>query len=623
MNSFICNNELQNSPLRDSGPFIKINRSFYDKWSVCESTRFKADILSILKFDPTIAHNTDYQSNAVEWLDGLGNVDYSLRNDGLLVKELLARGLFSKDEDLLSQVNKPLVAMKAFLQAEESCRDVNRNFRYSFSPSMGDFPKDIHSILYVAGRKIEEILGPVPSLHELPLSFGPGATSTTSGKTSARYKLSSKPSISASLLPHLEELQELLPLWFKHYDNAVEVTNSRLEFVPKNYKTFRAIGVEPSVNTMCQKAYGEYIRKRLKAINVDLQNQDINKERARLGSINGDVSTLDLERASDSISYGLVLNLLPKPWFDALDACRTSHVDVTDFDNKVITVALEKFSSMGNGYTFELESMIFYALGFAVAQIRNLPFDLTVYGDDLVCNNNLASELIKFFPFVGFIINQEKSFIDGDFRESCGGDYLKGIDIRPFFVRRRMSYDIVVSYFNFLQRKPWFDPDYHIRSYFLSVLPDHFKIWGPDGFGDGHLIDFDYVPVPHGRQYGYGGFSFTTFTQVPYSEQSDKKEIGDGLYPTSKVFADNYVPGDDLVMPYLASVNQFETYLLPCSYDSLLRRRLTSARQKVAYSLREYALAVEAESNGSSILSLRKPMTHKVKARKIKVYYFG
>lgn len=623
MNSFICNSESNANLNGRLGSYVNQSRSFFDKWSLCESDRFKAEVLGILGFDQSIAASTDNQCNAVDWLNGLGNTDYAGRDSRLLLKELLARALFSKDEDLRSNTNKELAAMRSFLQSEETCRQVNRNFRYSFSPQIGDFPSDIHSILYVAGRKIEEILGDVPDLSSLALSFGPGATSTTTSKTSPRYKLSSNPTISDSLLPIAGELQDLLPLWFNHFNNEIVVTNSRLEFVPKNYKTYRAIGIEPSVNTMVQKAYGNYIRKRLLKHGVNLKDQNINKNRALNGSINDDISTIDLERASDSMSYGLVLELLPHPWFEALDRCRSGYVDVTDFDNTIVTVPLEKFSSMGNGYTFELESMLFYAIGYAVSVIRNHTFDLTVYGDDLICNTPLAKDLSDFFPHVGFFVNKEKSFYHGPFRESCGGDFLEGVDVRPFFIRRRMTFDIVTSYFNFLQRKPWFDPEYKLRVYFLSVIPENKQLWGPDGFGDGHLIDFDHVPIPHGRQYEWSGYSFTTFTQEPYSELSTRKSIGDGLYPTSSNFADNTVTGDVLVVPYLASVQQFETYILPYGLADKIRRSLTYAPTDFILSLREYAVKVQCSTDGSSILSLRKPQHHKVKARKTKVYYMG
>jgi len=92
---------------------------------------------------------------------------------------------------------------------------------------------------------------------------------------------------------------------------------------------------------------------------------------------------------------------------------------------------------MGNGYTFELETLIF----FAIVKYTEMCFidgddgKTLVYGDDIICNTEIVKPVISILNFFGFTINSEKSFWDGPFRESCGGDYFNGQAVRPYFMK--------------------------------------------------------------------------------------------------------------------------------------------------------------------------------------------
>jgi hypothetical protein len=89
-----------------------------------------------------------------------------------------------------------------------------------------------------------------------------------------------------------------------------------------------------------------------------------------------------------------------------------------------------KFSSMGNGCTFGLESLIFAAAARAVGSR-----DFCVYGDDIIIETELYEPLVTLLSALGFTTNSEKSFNQGPFRESCGVDAYLGTDITPFYVR--------------------------------------------------------------------------------------------------------------------------------------------------------------------------------------------
>jgi hypothetical protein len=95
----------------------------------------------------------------------------------------------------------------------------------------------------------------------------------------------------------------------------------------------------------------------------------------------------------------------------------------------------EMFSSMGNGFTFELESLLFLSISKAVQHFTRHLGVISIYGDDIICPTAMAHDLSFCLSIMGFSVNLEKSHIDGPFRESCGGHYQNGLDVTPFYIR--------------------------------------------------------------------------------------------------------------------------------------------------------------------------------------------
>lgn len=171
---------------------------------------------------------------------------------------------------------------------------------------------------------------------------------------------------------------------------------------------------------------------------IDLDNQEVNRLLALIGSIDGTLATLDLSMASDTVAYRLVEFLLRPDWFQALSSVR-SEVGFYKANPKArqeTAVFYEKFSSMGNGFTFELETLIFWGILRAVSELAGeTDHRLYVYGDDIVVPTPLAGHAMYYLKAAGFHINPDKSFSSGPFRESCGGHYFQGNDVTPFYVR--------------------------------------------------------------------------------------------------------------------------------------------------------------------------------------------
>lgn len=484
------------------------HRKFFDLWTRQENDFFLAQLLSINGFDKV----GDFYQFILNHTNGFDHYTHPGEYD---LKRRQAVAYFSKNEDIVSPVDKEAASFASFKISEESCRSINDKF--GTNNQTGIQTSDIECILHYARRKISDILGDAPTFDDLRPSFGKGATASCKQKTSARWKLASIPSITNSMVPYLETIISQNTRYFMHH-KCVTVVPSELLFVPKNYKTSRSISEDPTLAVSYQRSIGSIMKRKLLSSGINLFDQNINKQRAQQASTDpsGSVVTLDLERASDSIAYKLVEELLPWDWFLCLEAFRSSHIKY----NKDVFV-LEKFSSMGNGYTFELESLIFFSLAYAIQTHFEVDRDIhiTVYGDDIICGRNLGELILTHFPLFGFTVNEEKSCFTPGFRESCGGDYSYGLDVRPFFVKERLSFKVLFSYYNFLMGKPHFDVDREIRDLILSVIPSKLKLFGPAGFGDGHLVsnaDMNtYLKRKKIPGTGRHSFSFYTMISVP------------------------------------------------------------------------------------------------------------
>lgn len=230
----------------------------------------------------------------------------------------------------------------------------------------------------------------------------------------------------------------LYPAWTHLYVTGefspVVVDGSMMFTVPKNSEIDRVACKEPELNMYMQRSCGLYIRQQLRRNRIDLRDQSINRGLAKKASIDRHLATIDLSSASDLISTQLVYDLLPLDWFLLLDSVRVKTVDI-DGDKHDLSM----FSSMGNGFTFELESLLFYALGRAINHQRGIRGRLSVYGDDIVTPTSIAPFYARVFSWFGFVINSAKSFWTGSFRESCGGHYYDGFDVTPFYIRARIA----------------------------------------------------------------------------------------------------------------------------------------------------------------------------------------
>ena len=385
--------------------------------------RFKYDQKSLAEFElPT----RDY----VHWS--------AFERDYLCVEYL------SKYKGLSTGINLEEAALQKFESSELGCRETNERLRRFRNGHLLDGPS---SEFFTAKRKIAELLGPFSAfLIEYGVGWGPGATDDLRRREAALdTKIHKVPiSVTRGALPYLDSLIRADLHWsaallgvapesilgpFSFIPDLFSITDRCvIDLVPKNAKAHRVIAKEPRGNAFLQKGIGSYIRKRLQRVGIDLDSQEANQVGASC-AYNDGLATIDLKAASDSVSLELVYELLPVDWAIALEDLRSPCARLPDGS----VVKLEKISSMGNGFTFELETLLFWALASSVKELNRTGGRVLVYGDDIIVPRVIASDLISVLAFAGFETNHRKTFIEGNFFESCGRHYFQGVEVTPIY----------------------------------------------------------------------------------------------------------------------------------------------------------------------------------------------
>lgn len=358
----------------------------------------------------------------------------------------------SKARFLRTQIDTEAVAVGKWRLAEQQCADVNVRFR---DLQLRPFTGRVEAALFRAQRKIAALLGPLHVASALAdCKWGPGATFDLNRKEATPDKKISQPiSVTAAALPYLRAVVQSDPHWAGEFLGLLPsgpfsftphsqwfsiVRGSRLVAVPKNAKTDRIIAVEPTGNQFLQQAVHSFIRRRLRKFGINLDDQSISQTRARDAYLSG-LSTLDLSAASDTISRELVFHLLPLDWAMLLDSLRSPETLVGDE-----WIRTEKFASMGNAFCFELETLIFWALASSVEELHGVNQEVyggvTVYGDDIIVPRRAYDSVVEILTICGFTVNPDKSFKDGNFFESCGKHYHKGIEITPPFQKESLQH---------------------------------------------------------------------------------------------------------------------------------------------------------------------------------------
>lgn len=310
-------------------------------------------------------------------------------------------------------------------------------------------------------------------------------------------------------------VDHVLPSWsyYKQLDHVTvrepeDELPVRVVTVPKTLKSPRIIAIEPTAMQFVQQALLRPLVELLEddplvgsfqtvtgysSSLIGFRDQDPNRRLAREGSEFNYLATLDLSEASDRVSTWHVDDLLSLwPHFhEAVMACRSSKAEVPGWG----VTPISKFASMGSALCFPFEAMTFLtcvmlglqdadAVTFKRRDILSIRSHVRVYGDDIVVPVYAVDFVIARLEAFGFKVNTGKSFWNGKFRESCGGDYYDGSWVTPVRCRQEIPTsrkDVpevisLVSFRNQLFSTGYFDETVGALDNMLRRILKHFPI---------------------------------------------------------------------------------------------------------------------------------------------------
>lgn len=410
-----------------------------------------------------------------------------------------------KSADVPASFNRRKAAIEQFYKCEMKCFETNY-FLECVELGLGSedpYIRRLTELLRSARKTIARVLGPVPP--SLSGRFGPGTSFELEGSVSSTLadKLYKTPHVTSAALPvwehtsfdhHWSRTRQKLGLPYFSFARG-----NRFTTVPKDAKKDRGICIEPSGNLYAQLGIGSYLKRRLAAVGLFVNRgekprnpiqqlltrpapngQTIHRRIAEKASRDGSWATIDLSDASDTVCIQLVRQLLPADWYALLDCVRSP---LTRINKK--WVRLDKFSSMGNGFTFELETLIFGAIACAVSG-ESLGSGVYVYGDDILIPREHAIDVLAALKSCGFIPNEAKSFHTGLFRESCGGDFFCGLDVRPYHSENCPTNPVewIGMHNQIVSKWPAFR---HVHRYIREQIPTRYRVSGPSRVGDSVL----------------------------------------------------------------------------------------------------------------------------------------
>jgi hypothetical protein len=401
-----------------------------------------------------------------------------LRYPGISSREVASLALldssFKKYGEQSTEADK--AALEKFLEANAKCERFSwpdiLNLPELDTLALGESKKAIHDFFFddsgdywISTDKILKRMLP-----------GPGASILATGD-SFYHKIGMSPlsTTSRALFELYRSEISKYDLWLEtekirssHHGDFTEVRGSRLSFVPKNSEISRTICTEPLLNMLVQKGIGSLLESSLRrTFSIDLSYQaDKNRELARIGSLTGQFGTIDLSSASDTISLKMLRDVVPRLPYAWFNLARSSITTLPNGEE----VPLHMVSSMGNAFTFPLQTILFSCIVVGCYRALGIPVrygrgpllnpkrkkwkDLTalgnfsVFGDDIIVDRRAYDLVMRLLGYFGFIPNHEKSYAEGPFRESCGSDFWNGDDVRGVYITSLKSKQDIYSAIN-------------------------------------------------------------------------------------------------------------------------------------------------------------------------------
>lgn len=430
-------------------------------------------------------------------------------------------------------------ALEKFLSCNDRCRDWNLDLNTSRDEELwGSFKNEVYNFFNPGGFEIE--LDPYSAFKDG--GVGPGSSICARGQDFyTKFFDSPLTATDQSLYDVYSMMVKLHPTFAlaeqarsERYGVCTIVRGNRLSFVAKTTEISRTTCTESTLNMWFQLACGAILTRRLKSyFGIDTSTQpDLNRDLARSGSQGWNFATIDLESASDSISTEMLRSVLPPRIFSALGRYRSEEVRLPSGEH----IPLSLWSSMGNGFTFPLQTMLFACVvsaayrcsGLALERNRGpYPGNFGVFGDDIICREGQPFRyVIRLLDILGFRVNSTKSFSEGPFRESCGGDFYHGHHVRGVYLKSLSRPSIYAAINNLVD----FTAKTGIPLRFLSAELRRLVKWLPVPYWENADAGVK-TPVSFfkPRVSKLGSYAYKA-----YRPKSSKLTIGDGYIATPK-----------------------------------------------------------------------------------------
>jgi hypothetical protein len=488
--------------------------------------------------------------------DDLPKTDVMLTSDMSLSEAeslWLKKSFLKKFEDVISP-DADAKALELFLQSNERCRQFALKPKGLFEDVLiGEVKSLMDSYFYSGPDSLLDL-----QLISEGFATGPGASrGVVSDNFYTKLFDSNLTCTSESLYRAYRCAINRWPTWRhaeiarKNHHGLSLVEGNRLSFVPKTSEISRTICTEPNLNMLFQKGIGAFLEHQLLRrwkISMSFQ-QGWNRRLARIGSIDGSFGTIDLSSASDSVSLELLRELLPSYVYRWLEHTRSPLVVLPDGSK----VELHMVSSMGNAFTFPLQTILFASIVVASYRVMGIlsqrsyksdrlfegppPCSSTrasfgVFGDDIIVRKDSYNFVVRALELFGFRVNDDKSFNTGNFRESCGGDYYHGFDIRGVYMKHLSTSADVYSIINRLIR--WSARSGLMLNRTISHLVKQVDFLPvPWDAGDAEGIKVPSAPLDLPRDPSTGGVRYRYLSQKPLSFSLPESAEKVHYYPSS------------------------------------------------------------------------------------------
>jgi hypothetical protein len=221
-----------------------------------------------------------------------------------------------------------------------------------------------------------------------------------------------------------------------------ETGMAKVVLVQKDSRGPRLISMEPLEYQYIQQGLGRALasfveNSALTKGHVSFTDQSINANLAYKASLDKSFDTIDMKDASDRVTASLVRAIFPDDLVPALFAVRSTSTLLPNGEE----VPLSKYAPMGSALCFPVLSLTVWSLCVAAIMATGVPRETArkcvyVFGDDVAIKHGYTNACIEVLEANALRINRSKSFIDSNFRESCGMDAFYGVQVTPIRLKK-------------------------------------------------------------------------------------------------------------------------------------------------------------------------------------------